>query len=67
VSSTRTAEAVKITENIFRAVNIAMVNELKVIYDAMDIDVWEVIDGAADCVQDSCCRAAVSAASNALA
>jgi UDP-N-acetyl-D-glucosamine dehydrogenase len=47
VSSTRTAEAVKITENIFRAVNIAMVNELKVIYDAMDIDVWEVIDGAA--------------------
>jgi UDP-N-acetyl-D-glucosamine dehydrogenase len=47
VSSTRTAEAVKITENIFRAVNIALVNELKVIYDAMDIDVWEVIDGAA--------------------
>lgn len=47
VSSTRTAEAVKITENIFRAVNIAMVNELKVIYDAMNIDVWEVIDGAA--------------------
>lgn len=47
VSSTRTAEAVKVTENIFRAVNIALVNELKVIYDAMDIDVWEVIDGAA--------------------
>ena len=47
VSSTRTAEAVKITENIFRAVNIAMVNELKVIFDAMGIDVWEVIDGAA--------------------
>lgn len=47
VSSTRTAEAVKITENIFRAVNIALVNELKVIYDAMGIDVWEVIDGAA--------------------
>lgn len=47
VSSTRTAEAVKITENIFRAVNIALVNELKVIYDAMDIDIWEVIDGAA--------------------
>ncbi len=47
VSSTRTAEAVKITENIFRAVNIALVNELKMIYDAMDIDVWEVIDGAA--------------------
>ncbi|MBG6201133.1 UDP-N-acetyl-D-glucosamine dehydrogenase [Labrenzia sp. EL_13] len=46
VSSTKTAEAVKITENIFRAVNIALVNELKVIYDAMGIDVWEVIDGA---------------------
>lgn len=47
VSSTQTAEAVKITENIFRAVNIALVNELKVIFDAMDIDIWEVIDGAA--------------------
>jgi len=47
VSSTRTAEAVKITENIFRSVNIALVNELKMIYDAMGIDVWEVIDGAA--------------------
>lgn len=46
VSTTQTAEAVKITENIFRAVNIALVNELKVIYDAMGIDVWEVIDGA---------------------
>ena len=47
VSSTKTAEAVKITENVFRAVNIALVNELKLIYDAMGIDVWEVIDGAA--------------------
>ena len=47
VSNTRTAEAVKITENVFRAVNIALVNELKLIYDAMGIDVWEVIDGAA--------------------
>jgi UDP-N-acetyl-D-glucosamine dehydrogenase len=47
VSSPETAEAVKLTENIFRAVNIAMVNELKVIYDAMGIDVWEVIDAAA--------------------
>lgn len=47
VSSTRAAEAVKITENIFRAVNIALVNELKMIYDSMGIDVWEVIDGAA--------------------
>ena len=41
------AEAVKITENIFRSVNIALVNELKLIYDEMGIDVWEVIDGAA--------------------
>ncbi len=47
VPTTQTAEAVKITENIFRAVNIALVNELKLIYDRMGIDVWEVIDGAA--------------------
>ena len=47
VSSTETAEAVKLTENIFRAVNIALVNELKVVYDAMGIDVWEVIEAAA--------------------
>ena len=46
VSSSSAAEAVKITENIFRAVNIALVNELKVIYDAMGIDVWEVINAA---------------------
>ncbi|MBW2261475.1 MAG: nucleotide sugar dehydrogenase [Deltaproteobacteria bacterium] len=46
VSSTATAEAVKLTENIFRGVNIALVNELKVIYDRMGIDVWEVIDAA---------------------
>lgn len=46
VSSAATAEAVKITENVFRAVNIALVNELKVIYGAMDIDVWEVIEAA---------------------
>lgn len=46
VASCRVAEAVKLTENIFRAVNIAMVNELKVVYDAMDIDVWEVIAAA---------------------
>jgi UDP-N-acetyl-D-glucosamine dehydrogenase len=46
VSSPATAEAVKLTENIFRAVNIALVNELKLIYDAMGIDVWEVIDAA---------------------
>ncbi|KQS88671.1 MULTISPECIES: nucleotide sugar dehydrogenase [unclassified Rhizobium] len=46
VSSPATAEAVKLTENIFRAVNIALVNELKVVYEAMGIDVWEVIDAA---------------------
>jgi UDP-N-acetyl-D-glucosamine dehydrogenase len=46
VSSAKTAEAVKLTENIFRAVNIALVNELKVIYDKMGIDIWEVIDAA---------------------
>ncbi len=46
VSSTRTAEAVKLTENIFRAVNIALANELKIVYTKMGIDVWEVIDAA---------------------
>ena len=46
VSSTACAEAVKLTENIFRAVNIALVNELKTIYSAMGIDVWEVIEAA---------------------
>ncbi|WP_375461268.1 nucleotide sugar dehydrogenase [uncultured Enterovirga sp.] len=47
VSTPGTAEAVKLTENIFRAVNIALVNELKLVYDAMGIDVWEVIEAAA--------------------
>ncbi|MGC1504651.1 MAG: nucleotide sugar dehydrogenase [Sulfitobacter sp.] len=47
VPSPTVAEAVKITENIFRSVNIALVNELKLIYDEMGIDIWEVIDGAA--------------------
>lgn len=46
VSSAATAEAVKLTENIFRSVNIALVNELKVVFDKMGIDVWEVIEGA---------------------
>ncbi|MGC9451536.1 MAG: nucleotide sugar dehydrogenase [Oceanipulchritudo sp.] len=46
VSSCRVAEAAKLTENIFRSVNIALVNELKVIYEHMDIDVWEVIEAA---------------------
>lgn len=47
VSDTKTAEAVKITENVFRSVNIALVNELKVIYQEMGIDVHEVLDAAA--------------------
>jgi UDP-N-acetyl-D-glucosamine dehydrogenase len=46
VSSCATAEAVKLTENIFRSVNIALVNELKIVYDRMGIDIWEVIDAA---------------------
>jgi UDP-N-acetyl-D-glucosamine dehydrogenase len=46
VSSLDTAEAVKLTENIFRAVNIALVNELKIVFEAMGIDVWEVIEAA---------------------
>jgi UDP-N-acetyl-D-glucosamine dehydrogenase len=46
VSSPDVAEAVKITENIFRAVNIALVNELKVVFERMGIDIWEVIDAA---------------------
>ncbi len=46
VSSTRVAEAAKLTENIYRAVNIALVNELKVVYEAMGVDVWEVLDAA---------------------
>ncbi len=46
VQNSATAEAVKLTENIFRAVNIALVNELKIVYDAMGINVWDVIDAA---------------------
>jgi UDP-N-acetyl-D-glucosamine dehydrogenase len=46
VTSPAVAEAVKLTENIFRAVNIALVNELKVVFDAMGISVWEVIEAA---------------------
>jgi UDP-N-acetyl-D-glucosamine dehydrogenase len=46
VSSARVAEATKITENVFRAVNIALVNELKVVFDRMGIDVWDVLDAA---------------------
>jgi UDP-N-acetyl-D-glucosamine dehydrogenase len=46
VSSCRAAEATKLLENIFRSVNIALVNELKIVYSAMDIDVWEVVNAA---------------------
>lgn len=46
VSSCDTAEAVKLTENIFRFINIALVNELKTIYTALGIDIWEVINAA---------------------
>jgi UDP-N-acetyl-D-glucosamine dehydrogenase len=47
VSSCEAAEASKILENTFRAVNIALVNELKMVFSRMDIDVWEVIEAAA--------------------
>jgi UDP-N-acetyl-D-glucosamine dehydrogenase len=46
VSSCRAAEATKLLENIFRSVNIALVNELKLVYAAMGIDIWEVIGAA---------------------
>ncbi|MEM9828970.1 MAG: nucleotide sugar dehydrogenase, partial [Planctomycetota bacterium] len=46
VSTCEVAEAAKVLENIYRAVNIALVNELKVLFDSMDIDVWEVINAA---------------------
>nr|BCX00388.1 MAG: UDP-N-acetyl-D-glucosamine 6-dehydrogenase [Bacteroidota bacterium] len=47
VSSPRIAEAAKLLENIYRAVNIALVNELKIVFDRMGIDIWEVIEAAA--------------------
>ena len=46
VSSTRVAEATKLLENIYRSVNIALMNELKMVFDKMNIDVWEVIEAA---------------------
>ena len=46
VSSMETAESTKLMENIFRAVNIAMVNELKLVLSRMDINIWEVIEAA---------------------
>ncbi len=46
VSSTKVAEATKLLENIYRAVNIALVNELKMLFDRMGIDIWEVIEAS---------------------
>lgn len=46
VCSSKTAEAVKLTENIFRSINIALVNELKIVFEKMGIDIWEVIEAA---------------------
>lgn len=46
VSSARAAEATKLLENIYRSVNIALVNELKMVFDRMNIDIWEVIAAA---------------------
>ena len=46
VSSTKVAESAKLLENIYRAVNIALVNELKILFDRMGIDIWEVIEAA---------------------
>ncbi|GIV46258.1 MAG: UDP-N-acetyl-D-glucosamine dehydrogenase [Ignavibacterium sp.] len=46
VSSPRVAEATKLLENIYRSINIALVNELKMVFDRMNIDVWEVIEAA---------------------
>jgi len=46
VSSPKVAEATKLMENIFRSVNIAMVNEMKMIFDRMGIDIWEVVEAA---------------------
>lgn len=47
VSSTKVAELSKLLENIYRAVNIGLINELKIVADAMNIDIWEVIQAAA--------------------
>lgn len=46
VTNSRIAEATKLLENIYRSINIALVNELKIVFDKMDIDVWEVIEAA---------------------
>ncbi len=46
VSNSRTAEATKLMENIYRWINIAAVNEMKIVFEAMDIDIWEVVEAA---------------------
>ncbi|PXF48694.1 UDP-N-acetyl-D-glucosamine 6-dehydrogenase [Gracilariopsis chorda] len=46
VSSARVAECAKLLENTYRAVNIALVNELKIVFESMDVDIWEVLDAA---------------------
>jgi UDP-N-acetyl-D-glucosamine dehydrogenase len=46
VSTPRAAEATKLLENIYRSVNIAMINELKIVFDRMGIDIWEVVEAA---------------------
>ncbi|HLX61149.1 MAG TPA: nucleotide sugar dehydrogenase [Planctomycetota bacterium] len=46
VSTARAAEATKLLENIFRSVNIAMVNELKIVFEKMGIDIWEIVNAA---------------------
>jgi UDP-N-acetyl-D-glucosamine dehydrogenase len=46
VSSARVAEAAKLVENVFRSVNIALVNELKICFDKMGLNVWEILDAA---------------------
>jgi UDP-N-acetyl-D-glucosamine dehydrogenase len=46
VENARVAEAAKLTENIFRGVNIALVNELKIVFERMGIDIWQVLDAA---------------------
>ncbi|CAN8062972.1 unnamed protein product [Agarophyton chilense] len=46
VSSARVAECAKLLENTYRAVNIALVNELKLVFESMDVDIWEVLDAA---------------------
>ena len=46
VSTTRVAEAAKLLENIYRAINVALVNEIKMLFDKMDVDIWEAIEAA---------------------